>query len=545
SLARIDFQYYGTLFIPSSWFSPLRPHIEASLEDALHTVLDGLRLDLREEADGLRSPSGSYRIVDLPKAAAATPVLPAADAVTEGAIPLSSSPELTLEGSLNSAQNPSLGLLASADVPQVPVASMPELARFRQFVQQALVMEQTARTFNRLVTSNSGDLKELGEVVKHCFNKDLPPRFYSGAELYQAALKKTNAPPFELAPFRAGASARAQQLARELYGALYGRNAFAAKLQQLSVRLHQAATQWPAPLDTASFAQLVQQQREVETQLSNPELEWAFRRDLDLGPEFNALLVEMAHSELFGVEAANLVQEEGREGLWQFQRRLAATSSPLTGPLLASGRDGRLLMQLSPDTLLLKSAVESFVGEGFVAGPEQARRISARVPDGMRLAWDQRLLQEATGVSQAYDRFRTRSLDMFPAELRSSIDSVARERAETRMIDLVAQAQKYAPVPPAASATSLEEQVRWDVGSFSGTVQPVIDNLDAFTRQGSSQPRRDLADAATSEAYRLLRSVDRLLEVDAPYRPRQGGFGWWSGNDAPSPAAWGGQDAAD
>lgn len=526
-LSRIDFDYYGTLFIPSSWFSPIRKRVESSIENALHdVVLEAIRSDLSVEADVLTHGADSFEIVDLVPAGArgAQPVTPA-DATDTG---------------VAAAAQP-LG----SEVRVASVTSMPELHRLAAYVRKVAEFENAVRTFNRLAAPNSGDLKDLGALVKHTFNQDLPPAFYEDSGLYSHALKHVDTAPFDLTPYRDHAAVRVQQLARDLYGALYGNNAFAKQLQQLSLRMHQASTQWPAPLDAAAFVELAQREREIEMQLSRPELEWAFDNELNLGPEFNSLLTQIERSALLGPAVAERIHNEGREGLFEFQRGLAGMTSPITGPLLAVDRHGRLQMQLSPDALLLKSAVESFVGEGFIATTGAPRKIAPAAPAGMRLQWDPRLLEQAAGVSQAYDRFRSKSLNIFPVDLRGSVDNIARERAEARMTELVAEAQAYAPIAPAVSAVSLEEQLRWDIASFTSTVQPVLDNLDAFTRQGSAQQRRAVASATSEEALRLLRSVDRLLEVDGPYRPRQGSFAWWEGASSPSPEAWGGREPAD
>ncbi|HKR98069.1 MAG TPA: hypothetical protein VJU79_01015, partial [Candidatus Dormibacteraeota bacterium] len=193
---------------------------------------------------------------------------------------------------------------------------------------------------------------------------------------------------------------------------------------------------------------------------------------------------------------------------------------------------------------MLKTALESFLGQGFVTPSRFDRQIQTHLLAGQRLGWDPALLEQATAVYQAYDRFQSKTLSVFPPEMRGSIDQVARENAARQMITLIAEGQAFDVVPPSVSAT-LEDDVRAGIARFQSEVGPVSDSLDALTKVRAMDGRRDLASAMTAEAYRLLVDVDRLLHEDEPYRPRHRSFDWWDGNAPPSPAAWDARDGTE
>ncbi len=497
-MARLDFNHFGSVTVPSSWLSPFNRRLEEALSQSFNEViLRAIRLELEEEARN-RVEEASLREL-------------ATGAPPEGAAPL-------------------------------PVGGMSELQQLQRYVMGLRTIEQNGGRFNSL--RSSGDLESLAALVGSTFGKRLPESFFRHAELYRQALRNARYEEFQPAAFRAAAAPRAEELAGSLFAALLRRNPLDARLEAVAARLQQLAWRWPEGGDTEPFADLVRRLDEIEVLLSRPDLEYAFRREFNLGPAFNGVVAAMGESAFFGPDAARRVRESGAAAWSELQMRLASRSSSLTGPVLQVV-GGRAEMQLSSDTLLLKTALRTFLGQEFVAPAAGADRLWVEMPPGSRLVWDASRLGRAVAAAQAYERFQSKSLGLFPAELRDAIDGVARERTRAQMIGLVAEAERFEAAPPAVSASLSEQQLQREVASFQAAAAPLGDVLGAFGRLRFEDARRGAASAMTWEAFRLLQQTDRLLAADEPYRPSQGSFAWWDGSRPASPAAWGARDPAE
>ena len=503
-MSRINFRHYGSVFIPSSWFSPFEKQLEGSITEALESViLDGIRSELEEQ---------SRRILD-GSATCTQPVLvasaPAENAQQQQGYGIEQAPEFV-----------ELGRMVSC---------------FRQ-------LEQHKRTFNGL--STSGSMKELGSLVKVAFGQEVSPEFYKNDHLYRRALHNADYVRFDAARFRDEANLRAAKLAHGVYDGLFQRNLFYSRLRELAGAISAASLQWPSAGETERFADLVHRMSEIETAATSPQMAWAFRPSFGLGVDYERVVQDMESSEFFGRPAAVSIRNDGAAAWREYQRRLAGTVSPLTGPILNLNQ-GRPTMQLSSDTLLLKSALETFLGQKFVTTPAAQRHVQTRLLPNTRLAWDAPSLAQASDVVSAYDRFRDKTFPLIPADLRISVDQVARDRARAQMMDLLAQAQQFENVMPPATTDAREEAIRNDVTTFVAATKNLTSALDGLTRLNLVDDKRDVSSAMSAEARRILAEVDELLEAEQPYRPRQGSFDWWNGEAPPSPAAWGGREPAE
>jgi type VI secretion system protein ImpL len=501
-MAQINFHHYGSVFIPSSWFSPFENKLEGSITEAFESViLDGIRNELEED---------SRRILD----GSATCAQPVIDANVQ----------------------------ADNAAPGYGVDQSPELVELARLVRCFRTLEEQKRTFNSL--GSTANMKDLGGLVKVAFDQELSPEFYKNDQLYRRALRNANYARFDATRFRDEANLRAAKFAHGIYDGLFQHNLFFTRLRELAGAISAASMQWPAAGETDRFRDLVQRMNEIETAATSPEMEFAFRPSFSLGTNYERVVQEMESSEFFGRPAAVAIRNDGAAAWREYQRRLAGTVSPLTGPILNLNQ-GRPTMQLSSDTLLLKSALETFLGQKFVTTPAAQRHVQTRLLPNTRLAWDAPALAQATDVVAAYDRFRDKTFPLIPADLRISVDQVARDRARAQMMDLLAQAQQFENVMPPATIDAREEAIRNDVTTFAAATKNLNSALDGLTRLNLVDDKRDVSAAMSSEARRILSEVDALLEAEQPYRPRQGSFDWWNGEAPPSPTAWGAREPAE
>lgn len=545
-MSEIDFSHYGPLTLPASWFSKFDSRLEQSVSVAFDDViLDALRFELETRARNTIT-NATAQLITAERATGASPLvtlqnMPAQGLLT-GIVPASLTQ--TMPGALSATPSmPATTLPAQASTPLLSIDDMPELASLRTYVTEMRQLEATARSFNAL--ADTGDINDLASVIRYALHRNMPKKFFTNSTLYQAALRASNYERFRPQRYHDDASRALDQLAGNFYAGLYRRNPFALRLQQLAPQLQRAS--WYGSADaneTATFQSLSRQLREVETALAGPELEWAFRTTFDLGPAYDQIVPEIGQSAFFGTDVARDFRDDGMNGWSEFRTNIANASSLLTGPILAV-ENGNPQMRLSSDTLLLKYALDTFLGQAFVSTVPRGRQMRVDLPNGVRLEWVPALLDQANAVSAAYDRFREKSLPMFPADMRVSIDQVARDRARNEMFDLVADAQRFEPVPPPVSPTQLEDEVAGGVATFNNTVASLGSISESFSRIGATDSQRDLANAVTSEAFRLLQDLDQLLDSEQPYVPRQGNFDWWDGTVPPSPAAWGAHDPAE
>ncbi|HYN20109.1 MAG TPA: type VI secretion protein IcmF/TssM N-terminal domain-containing protein, partial [Thermoanaerobaculia bacterium] len=289
-MSRMDFGYFGSVFLPSSWFSPFHRLVERAFTRSFEEIiLQAIHQELEEEAR-LRIDA----------------------AVLQEAAPLASSP---------------------VDAPVQRIEEMPELVALQRYVHDMGEVEKKGRIFNKL--NESRDLRPLGELVGFAFHESLPESFYSNDHIYLHALREARYTTFEPSRFRADASWQAERLAQNFLAALYRRNPFTARLETLALGLQMAAVQRSVAGETQRFEELVQRMTDVETALSGTELEWAFRRKLNLGQDFSGVLGTLRSATIFDPGSARRIQDAAASGLSTFQRDLASIQSPLTGPLLA------------------------------------------------------------------------------------------------------------------------------------------------------------------------------------------------------------------
>lgn len=528
-MSRSEIDRYGALFIPSSWFSSFQDRLGRAISDAFEDViLHAVRFQMKEKArdlTGQLQPPG--RIVP------AVQVLPPT---------LTDAP--TIQPAMPAPLMPAPVVWQATAPPVVAVEETPPFLGMRRRVDDLAKLEQNARTYNALGTT--GSMKDLVQVVEYAFDRPLPEMAAIGRRgrnhIFEQALKHTSYERFNPADYRDAAVGRVEGDGADLYRTLYRDDPLEARLRMLSAALQGSMMQPPTATEKERFTQVVQRMRDVESALSGPQLEWAFRPQFDLGPGYGSILSAVEQSGFLGGDCADRLRRAGGTGLLDYQRKLLSYSSNLTGPLLAA-RDGRPQPQLSAETLLLKSTLEGFLGQGFVVAAPRNRTITPFLEDGKRLAWDAGGVEQATAVAQAYDRFREKRLSQFPSDLQVPIDQLARERARTEMADLMAGAQRFEQVEQPIGVSMLDTQLSSDIARFAASTQSVGQVYDGFGRVQGVAPRGQLSNVMTAEAYRLLRGVDNLLQAQQPYMPRQG-FAWWNGTSPPSPAAWDAADAA-
>jgi type VI secretion system protein ImpL len=504
-ISKIDFHRYYSVFVPSSW--PVVSSFEHDLDDGIaivfrDVVLNAVRQRIEDRID-IAIHKANTRVEELSNAPA----------------------------------------IVAQERAVVAIEAMPEFARLQSFVSTVREAEVHAQMLARLSTPGRGDLQLLGDLVAYAFEQHLSDHFYKRGELYAKALRRMEGlHKVDPVPFQSRTSATAVQLTDDLYERAFTENPFAHRLTTLAAHLGGSATESHSSNEAEEFQQLSDMMGAIDTDLSGPELQWAFQPSFDLGRDFNGIVSAIETSKFFDPRTAGIIRGRGSAQFADFRGQLVA-GTPVTGPLLAT-RDGRPEMKLSADAIMLRSALDAFLHQGFARQNVRGRPLP-RLGDDERFVWDVPLLQRAAVTADSFDRFRDKGLKLFSPELQPVIEDAAREQIGRQLSDLLYDALPRDKVRRPDSTALLEQGIDADIRQLSAALAPIQGNLAALTRLNASRTRDDLSAAVTAEALRLLTEVDTLVTREAPYTPTYGNFAWWQGKEPASPEAWDAKDPAE
>ncbi|MFL6233723.1 MAG: type VI secretion protein IcmF/TssM N-terminal domain-containing protein [Thermoanaerobaculia bacterium] len=530
-MSRIDADWFGSAFIPSSWVSPFNRDLTQAIVRAYNEII--LKTLYQELGRALDRVLAASRPVGL-----AASLVPAPDAPAGAAAP----------GDRFIAWDPAAGGQTGSQLEPLdlrPVERAPEFTRLNGYVSSLRELESNVGLYNRLrVTEN---LQDLNAVVQYLFGRELPKGFFHSSELYERALADVEYTRYRPLDQRPRTTRQASELGGALFDQLFARNAAMAELRRSAALVEQVAgAAWdPAGGDTvASLIELRTRLRRADEALASPDLAWMSAESFDPGPSWQPLLQGVRATIFLGPDTADALQQEGAQRFQDFRRALLAVETRSTGPLvLRETKSGRL--GLSPQAKLLADALDGLSQQGFVAAAAaQGPAATSLAPRG-RVIWDALVLQQAAGLYKPYEGFIEKILAPFPPDLRNALQISARDRLGARMMGEVAEAQQAGPEPDLASALLVEQALDAEVANFQAAAGPIAELSDRFARLGLLADRDQVAAAFTAQGAQILADADRLLALRAPYTPRGGGFDWWKGGKRPALEAYAARDEAE
>lgn len=531
SMALIDTSRFGSVFIPSSWFSPFNSRLRDSMRLAFEDIIfESMYRGLQHRAETLLDQGGQavFSLREEPLAIGAD-------------IPIGDPLEGVEETLLFEEPPDAFSRAASLErLEIVPVEQTAELAELRSFVHGFVRLEENAERYNKLTTTQ--DLKELDELVFYLFGQRLPKEFFSSSRLYRRSLKDVRYKPFdpqreeELSADTLQKRARvaAVHLVDRLLDRLFLDNPFLLHGEILAAEIQEVGGSGVAGASNPErLLELLALLTRTKRVLARPELAWVSKPDFDLGEEFKDIVETGQSTVCLGPDPdlPDLETEilgKGRERLFHLSQALGEVETPYTGPILAR-EEGTGKWSLAPGLEVLETALTDMVSQKFMS-PDALRSLRTELFPGTRLVWDVRLLREAGALYEPYETFVANSLGMFPQSLRSSLQIVARNRLASKMIARIAAAQRLERTPEASSALLLERELEAEVENFRAAGPALGELIALFDRLGLTDSRDALASLVAAQGYQLLLTVDRLLAEEALYAPKGDRFAWWEGS---------------
>jgi type VI secretion system protein ImpL len=532
-MARLDTNRFSSIFLPSSWFSRFNRDLELSFTRAFREVVfKAMSIELGHHAREL--------ILDRRPAA---PVLLEERGVLQA---LDDSLQAIEDAAIDPAdgQSPEQDVfLARFDDERIlPVEETPELKGLAEYVRGLVELQTNVERFNQIATTSSTDLDQLGALAEYLFGESLPDRFFESSGLYRESLRYVRYPAFKPEDWRREAETTALRHADLLFDRLYRRNPLVFRLERLAEDLERLAERQGA-VESRRLREIHQLIGEVDRTLQQPDLAWMSRAGFDLGKPFDETLAAVAGSPFLGPEVAESIRRRGRAENENLAVRLSGLSSRFTGALLA--RDGQGRWNLSPNGKVLDAAFADLLAQNFM-NVDRIRSLRVPLRPGDRIVWEPRGLEQAAALYDPYRSFLEKGLPLFPQNLQPSLSAVALNRLGANMTERILQAHRLEAAAPAGrNPLLLEREIQAEVDNLRASGKPLADLVQLFDRLGLRTSRDELSDLVAEQAGAILTAVDLLLEAEAPYVPREGGFAWWDGRRPANLPAFGTGDAAE
>jgi len=495
-MTAIDASWYGSVFVPSSWFSRFNDQLERSFITAYDQIIfQALFEGLEQKAKVLAEPR-SYR----------------------GSRPGFGDNEI---------------LTATVDI-----AEMAEFELFKDYVLDLTELESITETYNQL--KESQDVKELSRVIEYLFDTTLQEGFTSRTGLYESALRNVAFKRFDLGQYSKSVQKNVRDLSRRFFERL--RVTFVEDLRRVADELENLGLpveEREVVRKARDIQRLVDSITRLESALEGEYADWAFRQDFNLGSDFDGLLGLIDESSLFGPQFADDLGRTAESEWSDYKRDLTQVyQTDLTGPLLKPRDGGRL--ELSIDVLRLQVALRSLLAFTRVDSP---REFKTEVEPGFRLTWETRFLDQAVALDGPYQRFRDREVSELAKEgARPILEAVARITMTAKLIDLLARAQRFEPAP--SDTTFRKDFLAKEIETFESANEPldkILRQLDFFQAR---RARSELSALMAQQSVGLLQEVEAVLRQEEILEPHKNNLASWDGALASSYAAYGVRDEA-
>jgi type VI secretion system protein ImpL len=413
---------------------------------------------------------------------------------------------------------------------ETPAADLRELADLRAYVEAARQLEADVNVYNGL--DKTADLRGLVSLLDHLYARTVPEDFFKKSELYREALTSVRYPKLELHCWHGEAETTATGLADWLDDRLDQGNAVVAELRRLDGGL-QRVSQARGDLSPAELRALSDQVVRLDRALALPQLAWLHAADYQPRPALQTVLSQVRGSALLGPGTEKEIRDHGKQ---KWAQLVAVLGAPYTiGTLLERDAAGARWL-LSPNLVTLRTALADLQSEPFMSS-RSSNRFQATIPPGEDLYWNVGQLTDAVGLYKPYESFKEGGASRFPDRLRQPLLRAALERLSLNMVQKIGEAQTFRAAPRVDDEL-LEQGIRARVKNLDEANPPLNDLIANFQRIGKTREGDALADLVAAQGCGLLRSIDRLVRVEAPYTPKGGGFAWWQGGKPVSVEAY-------
>jgi type VI secretion system protein ImpL len=507
---------FFSIFVPPSWFSPLRSKLNKSVNIAYQNVImRALYINLLLKARAL----------------------------------------LHLEPS-NITPTTSLAQLA------IPTKSN-EFQVMNEFVKSLTELSENVEKFNELRLSAS--TKILSELVDYAFNLTLPTSFLKHYGQMQGKLRTSAFPEIDLGVYKGLARNTFALLFQHFFNTIFiysNPASFPGQLDRLIRQLRHIDSHTLPDLNylrelekdlrivlttfEQESADSADKSSSDTTTLGSENITptWMDKDVFDPHPDFEAFLCALDRSPFFGAEISQAVVDNCAVGLFHLKRSLHELTKLLTTDVRFGEQPEESTRACSHGIILLGKALKVLFSEPYMRRASGHQFVD-RVPEGQLLYWDDKLLKAACELCGQYEEFATQKVGSFPVVLQESFRLLARDGLQQNVMSLISQSQNFIPAPVGFDGPAMEETIRAQTANVRLVGQQFLKLLEILNYESVSFFYVTLRDLLLATNYRTLEFINSLMKKIGPYHIWDPSFSWWDGKSSPAYPAYGVKDSQD
>jgi IcmF-related N-terminal domain len=191
--------------------------------------------------------------------------------------------------------------------------------------------------------------------------------------------------------------------------------------------------------------------------------------------------------------------------------------------------DERIANRLSNAVLALKGELEQLLGQDFMADELTVSK-DLELPPGSRLRWDKNLLNEAVRLFEPYETYKQDGLDRFPVDLQHTMENLAKENLESKVLDLISRAQDFETVSMGFDGQLQESDILVEIRNFNKSAVLLNQLLTYFDDLDLVRSYQVLSDVLYWQTATLMTAFNGFLEAEDLYGVKGGDFSWWDGS---------------
>ncbi|MBI9082858.1 MAG: hypothetical protein JEZ11_04625 [Desulfobacterales bacterium] len=197
--------------------------------------------------------------------------------------------------------------------------------------------------------------------------------------------------------------------------------------------------------------------------------------------------------------------------------------------------------RLSGSVVALKKELEQLLGQNFMAEDLGAQK-DLKLPPGTRLRWDKNLLGEAVKLFEPYETYKQDGLGRFPLDLQHTMENLAKENLETKVLDLISRAQNFEPVEMDFAGQLQETDILMEIRNFATSAGMLNQLVTYFNDLDLVRSYQVLSDLLYWQTATLMTAFNGFLEDEDLYGIKGGDFSWWDGTAPLTTTAFGVED---